>query len=272
MRGVCRRQCWQGVSSGRLDRGDDGRSGRARARPAGHAEGGLRGRQARVPRGGQGLRLPPARRKDAVDPETGERLDDVLMFRVPDLEVKELLLSDDRGIYFTTPHFDGYAAVLVRIPDLERLDREELGDVLADGVADAGQEVGRESVAGPAGRRRTSGGASRWRPSAARALLLPLVGPRWRDAAAPAVVAKPIAFPAKREARDAGVREAPLRDRHLAAGRPEGDRRAHHRLEHVRLGVPTFAADTPDSELHESPGPAPISSSTPTARSTSWCR
>ena len=71
-------------------------------------------------------------RKDAVDPDTGERLDDVLMFRVPDLGVKELLLSDDRGIYFTTPHFDGYAAVLVRIPDLERLDRDELGDVLGD--------------------------------------------------------------------------------------------------------------------------------------------
>ena len=50
----------------------------------------------------------------------------------PDLDVKELLLSDDRGIYFTTPHFDGYPAVLVRIPDLERLDRDELGDLLAD--------------------------------------------------------------------------------------------------------------------------------------------
>ena len=30
------------------------------------------------------------RRPDAVDPETGERLDDVLMFRVEDLDVKEL--------------------------------------------------------------------------------------------------------------------------------------------------------------------------------------
>ena len=38
-----------------------------------------------------------SRRPDAVDPETGERLDDVLMFRVADLDVKELLLSDDRG-------------------------------------------------------------------------------------------------------------------------------------------------------------------------------
>jgi hypothetical protein len=73
-----------------------------------------------------------SRRPDALDPETGERLDDVLMFRVADLDVKELLLSDDRGIYFTTPHFDGYPAVLVRIPSLERLDRDELHDLVAE--------------------------------------------------------------------------------------------------------------------------------------------
>ena len=72
------------------------------------------------------------RRADALDPETGERLDDVLMFRVADLDVKELLLGDDRGIYFTTPHFDGYPAVLVRIPQLARLDRDELGDLVAE--------------------------------------------------------------------------------------------------------------------------------------------
>jgi hypothetical protein len=72
------------------------------------------------------------RRRDAVDPETGERLDDVLMFRVPDLDVKELLLADDRGVYFTTPHFAGYPAVLVRIPDLARIDREELRDLVAE--------------------------------------------------------------------------------------------------------------------------------------------
>lgn len=71
------------------------------------------------------------RRPDAVD-EHGERLDDVLMFRVADLDVKELLLSDSRGIYFTTPHFKGYPAVLVRIPDLARLDRDELGDLVAE--------------------------------------------------------------------------------------------------------------------------------------------
>jgi hypothetical protein len=71
------------------------------------------------------------RRRDAIDPQTGERMDDVLMFRVADLGEKELLLSDVRGVYFTTPHFDGYPAVLVRIPDLSRLDRDELRDLVA---------------------------------------------------------------------------------------------------------------------------------------------
>ena len=72
-----------------------------------------------------------SRRPDAVDPDTGERMDDVLMFRVDGLDEKELLLADERGVYFTTPHFRGYPAVLVRIPDLERIDREELRDLVA---------------------------------------------------------------------------------------------------------------------------------------------
>ena len=72
------------------------------------------------------------RRPDALDPETGDRLDDVLMFRVEDLAVKELMLADARRIFFTTPHFNGYPAVLVRIPDLARLDLGELGDLVAE--------------------------------------------------------------------------------------------------------------------------------------------
>jgi hypothetical protein len=71
-------------------------------------------------------------RRDALDPHTGERLDDVLMFRVADLGVKDLLVADDRGAFFTTPHFDGYPAVLLRIPDLARLDRDELQDLVVE--------------------------------------------------------------------------------------------------------------------------------------------
>jgi hypothetical protein len=73
-----------------------------------------------------------SRRADAVDSDTGERLDDVLMFRVEDLGVKELMLADDRGVFFTTRHFDGYPAVLMRIPDLARIDREELRDLMVE--------------------------------------------------------------------------------------------------------------------------------------------
>jgi hypothetical protein len=71
-------------------------------------------------------------RRDAVDPDTGERMEDVLMFRVEDLDVKELLLADERGVFFTTPHFDGYPAILMRIPSLAKLEREELHDLVAE--------------------------------------------------------------------------------------------------------------------------------------------
>jgi hypothetical protein len=72
------------------------------------------------------------RRPDAVDPQSGERLEDVLMFRVADLDEKDLLLADPRGIFFTTPHFNGYPAVLLRIPALAELDREELRDLVVE--------------------------------------------------------------------------------------------------------------------------------------------
>src|SRR3954471_20599536 len=61
-------------------------------------------------------------RPDAVDAETGERMQDVLVFRVDGPEAKELALADPRGIYFTTPHWNGYSAVLMRIPRLQEID------------------------------------------------------------------------------------------------------------------------------------------------------
>jgi len=71
-------------------------------------------------------------RPDAVDRATGERLEDVFVFRVTDLEVKDMTLQDDRGIYFTTPHWNGYPAVLIRIPDLKQLSRTELRDMVEE--------------------------------------------------------------------------------------------------------------------------------------------
>ena len=71
-------------------------------------------------------------RPDAIDAETGERMDDVLIFRVAGSDAKEMLLADDRGVYFTTPHFNGYPAVLVRSPELARLDRDELEELVVE--------------------------------------------------------------------------------------------------------------------------------------------
>jgi hypothetical protein len=53
----------------------------------------------------------------------------ILGARVEHLGAKEALLADDPAVYFTTPHFDGYPAVLVR---LERISVEELDELITD--------------------------------------------------------------------------------------------------------------------------------------------
>jgi hypothetical protein len=53
----------------------------------------------------------------------------ILGVRVEHLGAKEALLADDPAVYFTTPHFDGYAAVLVR---LEAIPFDELEEIIVD--------------------------------------------------------------------------------------------------------------------------------------------
>jgi hypothetical protein len=43
----------------------------------------------------------------------------ILGARVEHLIAKEALLADASGVFFTTPHFDGYPAVLIRLPEIE---------------------------------------------------------------------------------------------------------------------------------------------------------
>jgi hypothetical protein len=50
----------------------------------------------------------------------------ILGARVEHLVAKEALLADDTGVYFTTPHFDGYPAILVRLEEIGLEDLEEL--------------------------------------------------------------------------------------------------------------------------------------------------
>jgi hypothetical protein len=50
----------------------------------------------------------------------------ILGARVEHLVAKEAMLADDSGVFFTTPHFDGYPAVLVRLEEIAPKDLEEV--------------------------------------------------------------------------------------------------------------------------------------------------
>lgn len=68
----------------------------------------------------------PLSKKDRKD--LGDSAPDgpILGASVPDLGAKEALLTDDPEVYFTTPHFDGYAAILVLLDRIEVPHLEEL--------------------------------------------------------------------------------------------------------------------------------------------------
>jgi hypothetical protein len=71
-------------------------------------------------------------RPDAVDPETGEKYDDVIVLWVASQEEKLALVQDPRSPFFTTTHFNGHRSVLVRASRLHELTREELAEVVQD--------------------------------------------------------------------------------------------------------------------------------------------
>jgi hypothetical protein len=71
----------------------------------------------------------PLRRKEVE--ELGEDAPEgpILGARVEHLGAKEALLADDPAVYFTTSHFTGYPAVLVR---LDKIERDELEEVIVE--------------------------------------------------------------------------------------------------------------------------------------------
>ncbi|MGY1782928.1 MmcQ/YjbR family DNA-binding protein [Geodermatophilus sp. SYSU D01036] len=70
----------------------------------------------------------------------------VLGAAVADEGVKHALVADDPAVYLTTPHFDGYAAVLVR---LDAIDVAELGELVTEAwLARAPARLAREYLAG----------------------------------------------------------------------------------------------------------------------------
>ena len=76
----------------------------------------------------------------------GDRAPDgpILGARVEHVGAKEALLADDPAVFFTTPHFDGYPAVLVR---LDRISVEELHELIVEAwLTRAPKRVAREYI------------------------------------------------------------------------------------------------------------------------------
>jgi hypothetical protein len=71
-------------------------------------------------------------RPDAVDPATGERYPDVIVFWVGSEGDKQALIQDEASPFFTTKHFDGHRSVLIRAGRLGELSRRELAEVIQD--------------------------------------------------------------------------------------------------------------------------------------------
>jgi hypothetical protein len=71
----------------------------------------------------------PLRRSDLE--ALGEAAPDgpILGVRVEHLMAKEAVLQSDPEVYFTTPHFDGYPAVLVQ---LDKISPEELREIVVE--------------------------------------------------------------------------------------------------------------------------------------------
>jgi hypothetical protein len=91
----------------------------------------------KVPRGGKGkgFLLYRAPHKTAIDPETGEMHDDLLVIITPTEVEKNALVADPATPFFTIPHFKGFNAVLVQQSRLGEITREELAEVITDAWA-----------------------------------------------------------------------------------------------------------------------------------------
>jgi hypothetical protein len=69
---------------------------------------------------------------------------EILGARVEHLVAKEAILADDPEVFFTTPHFDGYPAVLVA---LERIELDDLAELIVEAwLARAPKRLAREYI------------------------------------------------------------------------------------------------------------------------------
>lgn len=71
-------------------------------------------------------------RPDAIDPDSGERYADVIVFWVTSEADKQALVQDAASPFFTTGHFDGHPSVLLRASRIGELTRVDLAEVVQD--------------------------------------------------------------------------------------------------------------------------------------------
>jgi hypothetical protein len=71
----------------------------------------------------------PLRRSDLAALGEDAPRGPIVGVRTADLEMKDVLLASNPEVYFTTPHFDGYPAVLIR---LGKISTKELKDVITE--------------------------------------------------------------------------------------------------------------------------------------------
>jgi hypothetical protein len=84
---------------------------------------------------GKGFLLYRMPHRTAIDPETGEMYEDLLVIHTPSLEVKQELVDDEALPFFTIDHFNGFKAVLVQQSRLAEIDRDELEEIITDAWA-----------------------------------------------------------------------------------------------------------------------------------------
>jgi len=91
----------------------------------------------KVPRGekGKGFLLYRMPHPTAVDPDTGEMYDDLIVIQTPTAAEKQALVDDPATPFFTIDHFRSHDAVLVQLSRLGELDVDELREIITDAWA-----------------------------------------------------------------------------------------------------------------------------------------
>jgi hypothetical protein len=87
----------------------------------------------------------PLRKADYAALGADAPVGDILGARVADEGVKLALIADDPAVYFTTPHFDGYPAILVRLAEIRVPELQEL--ITEAWLAQAPKKLAKEFLA-----------------------------------------------------------------------------------------------------------------------------